>query len=60
MHLIQLTQHKVIGLRPFAKEIGISSSTLSRVTRGGKPDLETAILICKWMKMDINKFIKKQ
>ena len=58
-YVVMNTQQRTIGLREFAKQIGISTSTLSRIERGNKPDLDTVILICKWLKMDINKFIKE-
>ncbi len=34
-----------IGLRAFAREIGISPSTLSRIERGEPPDPKTAIIL---------------
>jgi transcriptional regulator with XRE-family HTH domain len=40
------------GVRETAKEIGISSATLSRVERGHLPDLETFKKICKWLGVD--------
>jgi len=40
------------GVRETAKEIGISSATLSRVERGHHPDLETFKKICKWLEVD--------
>jgi transcriptional regulator with XRE-family HTH domain len=41
-----------IGIRETAKQIGISSATLSRVERGNLPDLETFKKICRWLKVD--------
>jgi len=40
------------GLREAAKEIGISTATLSRVERGKVPDLRTFKRICDWLKID--------
>jgi len=38
------------GLRAVATEIGgVSASTLSRVEQGGVPDLETYLLLCRWL-----------
>ena len=38
------------GLRAVASEIGnVSASTLSRVEQGNVPDLETFMLLCKWL-----------
>jgi transcriptional regulator with XRE-family HTH domain len=41
-----------LGVRAAAKEIGISSATLSRVENGYLPDLKNFTLICDWL--DIN------
>lgn len=40
------------GIREVAREVGISPATLSRVERGGFPDLETFGKICKWLAVD--------
>ena len=40
------------GIREVAKEIGISSATLSRVERGKLPDLDTFTKICNWLSID--------
>ena len=40
------------GIRAAAKEVGVSSATLSRVENGGVPDLETFVKICKWLDED--------
>jgi len=40
------------GIRDAAKEIGISSATLSRVERGGTPDIDTFRKICVWLNVD--------
>ncbi len=40
------------GLRETAKEIGISSATLSRVERGKEPSLSIFSKICKWLETD--------
>ena len=40
------------GIRAAAKEIGISSSTLSRVENGHLPDLENYRKICVWLGVD--------
>jgi hypothetical protein len=37
--------------REVAPEIGISPSTLNRVTRGKMPDLPTYFAICRWLSM---------
>lgn len=40
------------GVREFAKRVGISPATLSRVERGMLPDLETFTKICSFLKID--------
>jgi transcriptional regulator with XRE-family HTH domain len=45
------------GLRDTAKEIDISSATLSRVELGNIPDVETFIKICKWIGVSTDTFI---
>lgn len=50
------SRKKRIGLRVFAKEIGTSSSTLSRIELGKKPDIDTFFKLCYWMKRSSNEF----
>lgn len=38
-----------MSLRNAAKEIGISTATLSRIERGGVPDLATFKALCVWL-----------
>jgi transcriptional regulator with XRE-family HTH domain len=45
------------GLRDTAREIDISSATLSRVELGNLPDVETFIKICKWIGVSTDTFI---
>jgi len=40
------------GVREFARELGISPATLSRIERGKLPDLETFEKICSILKID--------
>lgn len=46
-----------IDMREAAKLIGISASTISRVERGGMPDMITFGLICEWLKTDLKVFL---
>lgn len=46
-----------LGIRAAAKEIGISSSTLSRVENGFLPDLSNFKLICRWLDIDPNQLL---
>lgn len=45
------------GVRAAAKEIGISSATLSRIENGQLPDLATFAQICKWLGADPSQFL---
>lgn len=47
-----------IGLRGLAKQIGISSATLSRLTRGGMPDVPTLINCLHWLEIPLTMLIK--
>ena len=40
------------GIREFAREIGISPATLSRIENGKLPDLETFSKICSYLRLD--------
>lgn len=40
------------GIREAAREVGVSSATLSRIERGNLPDLETFAKICRWLDID--------
>jgi len=51
-------RQKKLGLRHFASEVGISTSTLSRVVNGGDVELNTLELICSWLKKPITDFLK--
>lgn len=54
---IEHEKQRHIGLRELSKTIGTGTSTLSRAMNGKKVDLETGILICRWMKKEINDFV---
>lgn len=45
------------GVRAAAREIGISSATLSRVENGHLPDLQNFGLICRWLGIDPNQIL---
>jgi DNA-binding Xre family transcriptional regulator len=40
------------GVREFAREIGISAATLSRIERGKLPDIETFGKLCSVLRLD--------
>jgi transcriptional regulator with XRE-family HTH domain len=46
------------GLRIVAKEIGdVSASTLSRIEQGSIPDVNTFLMLCKWLGVSTDTFI---
>jgi transcriptional regulator with XRE-family HTH domain len=45
-----LTEKRRIGVREFAKRIGISAPTLSRIENGRTPDINTYLKLCQWLK----------
>ena len=45
------------GIRETAKDIGISSATLSRIENGKLPDLETFSKLCRWLRIDPNEIL---
>ena len=46
------------GLRIVAKEIGdVSASTLSRIEQGSIPDVNTFLMLCKWLEVPTDTFI---
>lgn len=48
------------GVRAAAKEVGISSATLSRIENGHVPDLATFAKICRWLGEDPAQFLGMQ
>lgn len=46
-----------LGVRAAAKEIGVSSATLSRIENGNVPDLATFAAVCRWLDEDPNQFL---
>lgn len=46
-----------IDMREAGKQIGVSASTISRIERGGLPDIMTYGLICGWLKKDLKHFL---
>lgn len=46
------------GLRGAAKAAKVSAPTLSRIERGGKPDIDTFAKLCGWMNENPTKYFK--
>ncbi len=45
------------GVREAAREVGVSSATLSRIENGKQPDLGTFEKLCRWLKINPNEFL---
>lgn len=49
------------GLRAVAEEIGgITAPTLSRIERGNLPDVDSFLIICKWLQVSPDIFTSQQ
>ena len=46
-----------LGVRGVAKDIGVSTATLSRVENGHQPDLGTFEKLCQWLVIDPSEFL---
>ena len=47
-----------IPLHEAADSLGISTMTLSRIENGTMPDLRTYAKLCKWIGVELDKFVK--
>ena len=47
------------SLRDVSAECGVSAPTLSRIERGGIPDVEIFFRLCKWINMNPEKFMRR-
>ena len=45
------------GVRGVAKDVGISTATLSRIENGHQPDLTTFQKLCQWLEMEPSEFL---
>ncbi|MBD2705525.1 helix-turn-helix transcriptional regulator [Spirosoma sp. BT702] len=45
-----------VTLRELSKELGVSTSTLSRLESGRMPDLTTYIIVCRYLNRPFNHF----
>jgi transcriptional regulator with XRE-family HTH domain len=48
MHLASLRRGNKMSLRELAEKLGVSAPTISRIERGGNPDIDTFCKICRW------------
>jgi len=55
-----IARRGTLGVRAAAKEIGISSATLSRIENNNVPDLATFAAICRWLGENPSKFLGMQ
>ena len=44
-------------MRAAAREVGVSSATLSRIENGKQPDLGTFEKLCRWLEMSPTEFL---
>jgi len=54
---VEFARKRHIGLREIGKDIGISASTVSRIINGKMIDIDSLILVCAWIEIDIDEFI---
>lgn len=47
------------SLRETARETGIGAHTLSRLERGGVPNLATYAALCAWLGVSLDEFVKR-
>ena len=45
------------GVREAAREVGVSSATLSRIENGKQPDLGTFEKLCRWLEISPTEFL---
>ena len=51
-----VARHRKISMRNVAAETGLSSSTLTRLTRGQKPDADALVTLLAWLNADAAAF----
>ncbi len=56
---LEYKNKKRFPLREMSKEVGISTSTLSRIYNGGKADIDTVIALCHVMNKSIDSYLIK-
>jgi len=57
---LQKQAERNLGLREIGKLAGISASTLSRLLRCDKSDIDTIMLVCTWMNRPITEFVQEE
>jgi transcriptional regulator with XRE-family HTH domain len=56
--LNQKRESKKMSWRDLANELGVSASTFSRMTQGGRPDIDTFAALLRWLNMSAAEFIR--
>jgi transcriptional regulator with XRE-family HTH domain len=47
--VLRLMEGRRLSVREAARETGVSPATMSRVTRGYSPNIETYTRLCRWL-----------
>jgi transcriptional regulator with XRE-family HTH domain len=53
-HAVRETQG--LSQRALARKLGLSSSTITRLNYGQRPDADTLLALCKWLNADLRDF----
>lgn len=56
--LDRIRQDRGLTWKAVSAETGISASTLSRLPRGHRPDLESLLRLVEWANLDLNAFAR--
>jgi transcriptional regulator with XRE-family HTH domain len=51
-----VARHRKISMRDVAAETGLSSSTLTRIAQGQKPDADALVTLLAWLNADAAEF----
>ena len=54
MHTVR--QHQGLSRRALGRKLGMSSSTITRLDHGQRPEADTLMAICKWLNADLRDF----
>ena len=49
---------RALDLRSAAKDIGVSAATLNRAEQGHEVELQTAVVICEWLELPLDSFVR--
>lgn len=52
-------RRKLLSWKDLAQEVGISASTLTRISQGGRPDVDSLAAICAWAGVNPEHFVRR-